>query len=97
MTPQIVTANRLHDGRVVYLTASNHWSSAIADARICADEATASAVTTLAASAVAARQVVEPYLIPVTHGHGGITPTRDREIIRAFGPSIPAGITPRKV
>jgi len=92
MTPQIVTANRLHDGRVVYLTASSHWSMAIADARICEDETAARAATALAAAAVAARHIVEPYLIPVTQGDAGIVPTRYREVIRAFGPSVtPAG------
>lgn len=97
MTPQVITANRLHDGRVVYLTAANHWSTAIADARICEDEAGAQAVTAIAAASIAARQVVDPYLIPVIQGDDGITPTRYREVIRAFGPSIVAGIAPEEI
>ncbi|MHA1572015.1 MAG: DUF2849 domain-containing protein [Alphaproteobacteria bacterium] len=97
MTSQVITANRLQDGRVVYLTAAGQWSPAIAEARLYEDETGTRSATAKGAASVAARQIVDPYLIPVVQGDGGITPTRYREVIRAFGPSITAGISGQEV
>ncbi len=97
MTSQVITANRLHDGRVVYLTPAGQWSKAIAEAQLYEDDTSAQAAIAKGAAAVAARQIVDPYLIPVTHGDGAITPTRYREAIRAFGPSITAGTPGQEV
>ena len=97
MTFQVITANRLHDGRVVYLTSAGQWSPAIADADLYEDETGAQAATARGAAAVAARQIVDPYLIPVVADQDAITPTRYREVIRAFGPSITARISEQRV
>ncbi len=96
MSLQVVTANRLRDGRVIYLDAADGWSTDVAAARLCEDEAAATAALAIAAAAVAARRVVEPYLIAVERADGAVSPTRYRpvryrEVIRAFGPSIAAG------
>ncbi len=92
---QIITANRLTDGIVVYLTAAG-WSPAVADSLLCADDPAVAAALVTAEQAVADRLVVDPYAIDVTNTDA-IRPVRYREQIRAFGPSVaygPTGTTP---
>lgn len=85
---QIVTANRLADGLVVFLTASDAWSEALADARIATDGAAAASLMTSAESALNAQLVVGPYLIDVQETPTGIAPVQLRECIRAAGPTV---------
>ncbi len=88
MKPQIVTANRLHDGLVVYLSAGDEWSKRIEDSRLAATEAEGEALMAVAAEAVTARRVVDPYLIEVERRDDAIVPVRYREVIRAVGPLV---------
>lgn len=88
-TQQIITANRLNDGFVVYLTAGG-WSPAIADSLLCADDPAVASALVTAEQAVADRLVVDPYAIEVTN-RDAINPVRYREQIRAFGPSVAYG------
>lgn len=85
---QLVTANRLADGRVVYLTATGDWSADIGASAVAADAEAAARLLTIAEAAAARQIVVEPYLIPVVTETGAIRPVRYREAIRAFGPSV---------
>ena len=87
MTQQVVTANRLGDGLVVYLTADGGWSEALAAAAIVGDEQASAALLAEGEAAAAAQRVVEPYLIDVVPATGGFVPARYRELIRATGPS----------
>lgn len=87
MTRQVATANRLVDGVVVYLTPDGRWSEWIDDARIAEGDDEGEKLLAAATPSVAARIVVEPYLIEVTDEGGAIRPARYREIIRASGPS----------
>ena len=85
MARKIATANRLCDGRVVYLGDDGAWSPEIGRGRV-VDGETAEAEL-LAAAGSAAAAVVEPYLIEL--GDGARTqPLRLRERIRAAGPSV---------
>ena len=88
MALQIVTANRLGDGLVVYLAAEAIWSECIEDSLIAAEASQGEELMEEAARAVAARQVVDPYLIDVAHKDGAIVPVRFREVIRAVGPLV---------
>ena len=88
MKPQIVTANRLHDGLVVYLSAGDEWSERIEDSRLAADEAEGEALMAVAVEAVTVLRVVDPYLIEVDRRDEAIVPVRYREVIRAVGPSV---------
>jgi|APTNR8051073442_1049403.scaffolds.fasta_scaffold00410_7 hypothetical protein len=85
MPQQVLTANRLSDGAVVFLDAEGRWSERIAAARV-AEKADAQALTN--AGEATAAEVVAPYLIDVTLEAEGPRPLRYRERIRAFGPSI---------
>ena len=89
MSLKIVTANRLRDGSVVYLAGSSRWSERLRDARRATDEAEADALLDAGERAVAAQEVVAPYLIDVVQADGTIHPVGTREIIRASrGPTI---------
>ena len=85
MTRQIISANRLTDGIVVYLTEAGDWTERIDAALIVNDETAVSAAAT-AAAAVARQHVVDPY--PVEIDDAGGRPTRFREFIRAQGPTV---------
>jgi len=87
-SPQVMTANRLSDGAVVYLTLSHTWSDRIADAHPSAEAAEIAGFEATAAEAVRTRQVVGPYLFAVAvAADGGPAPLGQRERIRAAGPT----------
>ncbi len=88
MTAKILTANRLTDGIVVYLTDGDRWIEAISGASIVRAEAEDTRLLEMGARAVASRQVVEPYLIDVSDDDGPVRPLRFREAIRAAGPTV---------
>jgi len=86
---QIVTANRLKDGVVVYLTAANDWSEHLDAAVLYRASADAEAALALAKRAVEDRLIVAPYLVDVVADGGCVRPTSMREHIRAaHGPTF---------
>src|SRR5262249_24858732 len=87
MTLQVVRANRLGDGRVVFLADGYRWVEEIGLARVGDNEEAAKALLAIAEKAAADRLVVAPYLIDVSADGERIMPTRYREVLRAFGPS----------
>jgi hypothetical protein len=86
---QIVTANRLRTGEVVYW-AHGGWIEQLAGAEILPDPAQAESVLARARESVTDRVVVNPYLFPVAIADGGLHPIEEREIIRAAGPTVRA-------
>ncbi|MFC7052152.1 DUF2849 domain-containing protein [Hansschlegelia quercus] len=85
---QIVTANRLDDGVVVYLAPDGGWTERLGAARrIEGDDALASALE-IAKAAETDRVVVEAYPIDVAEQGGALVALRLREKIRAEGPTI---------
>ena len=84
---QVLTANRLRDGEVVYRSGAA-WTTELSGADIFADQATANAALAAAADAVRDRLVVNPYLFAIRRDAHGIRPVEEREIIRARGPSV---------
>lgn len=91
MTLHAVTANRLNDGQVVYLTPARSWSEKLQASQLAEAGEDADALLRAAQASVDARLVVEPYLIPVdsdaTNGQAPRAVGR-RETIRAAGPSV---------
>jgi hypothetical protein len=85
--PQILTANRLRDGDVVYWR-GGHWVGALADAEIFPIAEEADKALTSAGDAVRDRLIVNPYLFAVRWDAGAPRPVEEREIIRAAGPTI---------
>lgn len=86
MNLEIVSANRLGDGRVVYLTREGGWSESIIDGRSAGSAEESSALLAEAESAVNAGNVVAPYLISMADDGGAFAPLSFRERIRLFGP-----------
>jgi hypothetical protein len=88
MTIQIVTANRLDDGEVVYLADDGAWSERIAGGRVAEGKEDGAALLAAAETAVAERKVVAPYLIDVVVEDGSPRAVRFKERIRASGPPV---------
>lgn len=91
MTLHAVTANRLNDGQVVYLTPARTWSEKLQASHLAEAGPDADALLQTALASVEARLVVEPYLIPIDDSAADDQPPRAvgrRETIRAAGPSV---------
>jgi len=88
MADQVISANRLGDGLVVYLTVVSGWSERIADAHVVSAKETAEAALESARVAEEARVVVGPYLIDIDTRGGDRRPKRLRELIRDKGPTV---------
>ena len=84
-TPKIVTANRLREGDVVYLTAGDTWSPLHHEAELIEDEAHAQ--MRLLHAAAQKLLVVGAYLADAKAGPNGPEPTHFREEFRTRGPS----------
>jgi hypothetical protein len=86
---QVITANRLRDGIVIYFQAHgdhHHWCENIRDASIF-DAGDVDAMLAQASADVLENRIVDPYAI----GVAGHTPLTQREAVRAGGPTIAYG------
>ena len=83
---EVITANSLADGRVVFQTTSG-WTLELGRAQVLDSKELVAAALLRANAEAAANRVVDPYAIEVKHGPAGLTPTRLRERIRAEGPT----------
>ena len=81
--PNVVTANRLVDGIVVYLAAEGGWTEEIGRARLAETEEQTRALEAEAAKDVALRKVVAVYPMAVVLQDGTVDPLSVRERIRA--------------
>ncbi len=88
MTAQIVTANRLGDGVVVYLAAGGAWSERVEEARVARDDEEGAALLAFAEGPEQGIVVVGPYLMEVAAETGAPRPLSNREVIRARGPTV---------
>ena len=89
---QIVTANALLEGDVIYLTATDGWSRDLREAAIFTDPAEAEAA--LARALARPAEAVGCYLAPVASTPHGPEPLHFREKFRRNGPSINASGKP---
>ncbi len=84
---QAITANRLSDGYVIYLTARDNWSERIEDCQSAPDAQAAEKLLRQAQRHADNGQVVGPYLFKIEHENGTPVALGRREIIRTRGPS----------
>ena len=84
-TAKVVTANRLREGDVVYLTAADQWTPHHHEAELIEDEAHAQ-MRLLHANAQKLL-IVGAYLADARQGAKGPEPTHFREAFRTRGPS----------
>jgi hypothetical protein len=87
MLKQVVTANRLRDGTVVFL-GRDGWVERIEDATLATTDVQAKALEALGKQAAAVNEVVDPYLIDLAPEEGSFHPVKLREQLRARGPSV---------
>ncbi len=83
----MLTANRLRDGDVLYRKGGG-WVLFLADGEVYPDQAAADAALAAANAELARNEVVAPYLFEVREKDGRIVPVKEREIIRAAGPTV---------
>ncbi len=88
MTAQIVTANHLTDGVVVYLDEEGAWSERLEDARVARAQEAAAALLASTETPEHAVRVVGPYLMDVAADGHAPRPVSNREVIRARGPTV---------
>jgi hypothetical protein len=87
-TVSVLTANRLRDGRVVFLDFEGAWSERLGEAVVARFPDEVRALKDRGAYDAAHNIVVEAYLVEVRETAGGLLPVRYRERVRAAGPSV---------
>ena len=87
LTGQIITANRLTDGIVVFLGPQG-WVERLVDGTVLSDKASVATALARAKGDEANDIVVEPYAIDVVDRNGAAAAKHLREVIRAAGPTI---------
>lgn len=85
---QVITANRLADGTVVFFGPDASWVERIGQAEIFAGASEAAAGLAISRKAEDTNFVLDVYAIEVAEKNGIVTPVRLREAIRATGPTI---------
>ena len=88
MTLNILTANSLLSGGVVFLTNHGDWSQFISLARVFDDDDSVQNLEASGQQAVGEQIIVEPFLINITIEKGVPRPVRFRERLRVGGPSV---------
>jgi hypothetical protein len=85
---QVITANRLTDGIVVYVGHDGAWTGQLSEAKLFGSKAEAESGMLAAGDDAKRNLVVEPCLIDVTDEASGRQPLTLRESIRARGPTV---------
>ena len=86
--PQVITANRLDDGIVVFLGSTGAWVEALDDATTFADKASVEAAMAIAQKDVAQNRVVDIFSFDVKVAGAHISAVTLRDIIRTSGPTV---------
>jgi hypothetical protein len=84
---QVVIANRLTDGVVVFLGRNRCWVESLDDCPPTEETDEASALLALGVKAEEEQEIVGPDLIEVASHQGTLVPVKMREAMRARGPS----------
>lgn len=90
--PQLILANRLDDGRAVFLTASGDWSNEVANAAVANDEQELAALTTIAQAAEVANHVVSVTPVAADVSGDTIAPAHIKFAMQSRGPSVRADL-----
>ncbi len=85
---KILTANRLSDGEVVFLTRSAAWSERIDDAVLSIEPQSQAALQEKGELAEAGNLVTGAYLVEAERVNGYVRATHIRERIRTLGPTV---------
>ena len=85
---QMIIANRLIDGVVVFLAPEGAWDTSIDKGIVIGDSAEATRLLAVAKEHERHCHVIDPNLIEVAMKAGQPRPVHIREAIRAFGPTV---------
>jgi hypothetical protein len=85
---QALTANRLVDGEVVFLTRSGGWSLSVDEAAVAQEPDAVKTLEVRGREAEAANIVTGSYLFEVERRDGRVRATHIRERIRTLGPTV---------
>jgi hypothetical protein len=85
---QVLTANKLVDGAVVYLAPNGAWVERLDEAQVFETKADAEAALAIGTEAERRQLLVHAYLFEVHQTGDHLRPVKQREIIRAAGPSV---------
>lgn len=85
---QVMSANRLRDGEVVFLTRTNTWSEKIDDAALALEPQAAAALEARAVIDVQATLITGQYLVDAERVNSSIRATHIKERIRTLGPTV---------
>ena len=85
--PLMITAARLRDGDVVYWN-KDRWVLMLAEGEVFADVKAGEAALAETMAFVHDNVVIDPYLFEVRLKDGQPVPVKEREIIRAAGPTV---------
>lgn len=85
---QVITANRLRDGTVVFFSAEAGWTEGIEDAQVFDTAEAAAAGMAATKKDEDDNLVLDVYAIDVIQKDGRSVPSRLRELIRATGPTV---------
>ena len=91
MSLQIMTANRLLGGGVVYFGEDAEWTDHFSSAKAVEDKDGEALLLAEAEKAEANQIIVGPYLIKVGRNEAGLQPLSVKEGIRAKGPTVEYG------
>ena len=83
----MLTANRLESGDVLYRKGAG-WVLTLAEGEVYRDQPSADAALAAANAELSRNEFVAPYLFEVREKDGRIVPLKEREIIRAAGPTV---------
>ena len=83
---QVVSANKLLEGDVVYFDAKGCWTRDLRRARLASDEG--SSAQLLHDAELTPHLVVGPYLVDVELDDDGVHPCHMREVMRETGPTV---------
>ena len=81
--PSVITANRLQDGAVVYLSSNDNWITELASARVADDPTQLELLQKIAADAAGNQLIVGAYPMDVDLTTGAPAAKSVREKIRA--------------
>ncbi|MCZ4281918.1 DUF2849 domain-containing protein [Kiloniella laminariae] len=88
MALQIITANRLLDGEVVYFGENAEWIENVSGAMTVEDADGEASLLAAAKTAEASQKIVGAYLMKVKRDASGIHTLSVKEEIRAKGPTV---------
>jgi hypothetical protein len=92
----VVSANRLIDGTVVYLDPQGNWVEQLEAAAVFTSDADCEAGLETAQAAVGANLVVDPFAVAIVEDGNGRRAASLRDAIRALGPTIQYGTAERR-